>query len=77
MQSMFGNLSNPKPVHTTGGTGRGGAWRGGGAGRERAGRDADAQVRPEYDRLSLHTPQIIEENPTKRVFGSANNRIVI
>ena len=31
-------LSNPKPGHTTGGSGRGGARRGGGAGRGGAGR---------------------------------------
>ena len=39
------NLSNPKPGHTTGGSGRGGARRSGGACAE--GQDADGSVRPE------------------------------
>ena len=33
-------LPNPKPGHTTGRSGRGGAWRRGGAGRSWIGRDA-------------------------------------
>ena len=45
-------LSSPKPGHTTGGSGRGGARRDGGAGRERSGWDADESVRPEYNRPS-------------------------
>ena len=39
-------LSNPKPGHTTGGSGRGGAWRGSRASRGRARGDADMPVRP-------------------------------
>ena len=38
----IGNLSSPKPGHTTGGSGRVGARRDGGAGRGGAGWDADA-----------------------------------
>ena len=34
--SVVSHLSNPKPGHTTGGSGRG-AWRGGGAGSSRTG----------------------------------------
>ena len=50
--SSFPNLSNPKPGHSTGGSGRGGARRDGGAGRGRAGRDADGSVRLGYNRPS-------------------------
>ena len=47
------DLSNPKPGHTTGGSGRGGARRrGSGAGRGRVGRDADGSIRPGDDRPS-------------------------
>ena len=46
------NLTIPKPRHITGGLGPGGSLRGGGAGRGRAGRDADGFVRPEYGRPS-------------------------
>ena len=38
-------LLNPKPRHSTGGSGRGGARRGSGAGRSRAGRDAYGSAR--------------------------------
>ena len=44
--------SNPKPGHTTGGSGQGGARQGGGAGRGGAGRDAEGSVRPGDDRPS-------------------------
>ena len=39
------NLSNPKPGHTTGRWGRGGARRGGGAGQGWVGRDAVGSIR--------------------------------
>ena len=45
--TISANLSNPKPGHTMGGSGRGGTWRGGEAERGRAGRDADVSLRPE------------------------------
>ena len=41
------NLSNPKPEHTTGGSGRRGAQRGGGARRGWAEQDADGSGGPE------------------------------
>ena len=43
---MLDRLTNPKPGHTTGGSGRGGARRGSGAGQGGAGRDAIGSVRP-------------------------------
>ena len=46
------NLSSPKPEHTTGGSGRRGAWRGGGARRGRAEHDADGPGGPEANRPS-------------------------
>ena len=45
-------LSSPKPGHTTGGSGRGGARRDGGVGRRRARQDADGTVRPRDNRPS-------------------------
>ena len=42
-------LSNPKPGHTAGGAVRGGPKQGGGAGRDRAGPDADGSVRPGHN----------------------------
>ena len=46
------DLSNPKPEHTTGGSGRSGARRGGGARRGRAEQDADVSGGPEANRQS-------------------------
>ena len=46
------HLSRPKPGPTAGESGRGGARRGSGARRGRAGRDADGSVRTEYHRPS-------------------------
>ena len=54
------NLSNPKPGHTTGASGRGAQW-GGGAG---PGRDADRTVRP----------QDIEDTSLERLSRSTNKR---
>ena len=46
------NFSNPKPEHTTGGSGRRGARRGGEARRGRAEQDADGSSGLEANRLS-------------------------
>ena len=57
-------LSSPKPGHTTGGSGRRSARRGGGAGR-----DADGSVRPEDNRLSYlpdHRRRLSWTFPRKR-----------
>ena len=45
-------LSNPKPEHTTGGSGRRGSRRGGGARRGGAEQDADVSGGPEPNRQS-------------------------
>ena len=52
MHDVTCNQSNPKPGHTTGGSGQGGARQGGGAGRGGAGRVADGSVRPGNGRFS-------------------------
>ena len=49
---LFTHVSNPKPGHTTGRSGRGGARREGGAGRGWAGWDADGSVCPGDNRPS-------------------------
>ena len=66
------HLSSPKPGHTTGGSGQGGARREGGAGRDRAGRDADKSVR--QGSTVLHTPQGIEQTCPERLLRITNKR---
>ena len=66
----FLNLSNPKPRHTTGGSGRGGAQRGGGAVRGRVAQEADGTVRPEDKRPSC--PPGLPRNYIERHFGCKN-----
>ena len=59
------NLSDPKPEHTTGGSGRRGARRGGGARRGRAEQNADRSGGPEANRPS--------SPPGYRGFGNPSN----
>ena len=61
-ETVSWDLSNPKPGHTTDGTGQGGAWRDGGAGRGGAGWNADGPVRPGDDRPS-HPPDYCRKLP--------------
>ena len=65
-------LSDPKPGHTTGGSGLGITRRDGGAGRGRAGRDADGSVRPDPEITVALIPQTIEEYPPGLAPGSTN-----
>ena len=74
------DLSNPKPRQITGGSGRGDAWWGGGAGRALAGRDADGSVRRgDFSRAS-NTPVLNDssEARTKEILckpiGEQNQR---
>ena len=50
-------LWDPRPKHTTGGSGCGGARLGSGVGRERAGRDADVSVLPKKPSFFLFAKQ--------------------
>ena len=61
------NISNPKPRHTTGGSGWGGARRGSGAGRGGAGWGSrHGTVRPEYNRP--YCPQASKKTIFERRF---------
>ena len=66
--SLMGDLSNPKSVHTMGGSRWGGARRGGGAEQGGAGRDADECTQETTVPLAL---QGIEDNCPERFFGRA------
>ena len=67
------HLSNPKPGHTTGRSGRGGARRGGGAGRSWVGRDAVGSIRPGDNPPSC--PPANREHCPERLCGSTNSLI--
>ena len=66
-------LSNPKPGHTTGWSGRGGAQRGGGAERSWVGRDAVGSIRPGDNPPSC--PPAYREQCPERYFGHTNSLI--
>ena len=66
-------LSNPKPGHTTGWSGRGGARRGGGAERSWVGRDAVGSIRPGDNPPSC--PPAYREQCPERFFGHTNSLI--
>ena len=63
------DLSNPKPVHTTGGSSRGD---GGAARRDRAGWGADRTARPEDKRP--RTAQSLEDTSPERLPRSTNKQ---
>ena len=65
------NLTVPKPGHTTGGSGRRGARRGGGVERGWAGRDADGSAIAQETTVPLAL-QTIEDNCPERFFGNTN-----
>ena len=67
------HLSNPKPGHTTGLSGRGGARRGGGAGWGWVGRDAVGSTWPGDNPPSC--PPANREHCPERLFGSTNSLI--
>ena len=70
------DLSNPKPGHTTGRSGRGGAWRGGEGGRGWVGRDAVGSIRP-GDNTTLPLPlQRIEETVLEVSSEARNNKVL-
>ena len=64
-------LLNPKPGHTSGRSGRGGARPGSGAERGWVGRDAVGSIRP-GDNPPSCLPAIWEQCP-ERLFGSTNS----
>ena len=63
------DLSNPKPGLTTGGSGRGNARRGGGAGWCGEGQNADGTVRPQDNH-----PSCPPDDCPERLSGSTNKR---
>ena len=65
------NLSSPKPGHTTGGSGQGGAERDSGAGRGQRRRDADGLFRP-GDNRPYYPPD--DRNITPWVFSGSTNK---
>ena len=67
------SLSNPKPGHTTGRPGRGGARRGSRAERGRVERDAVGSIRP-GDNPPSCSPANREHCP-ERIFGSTNSLV--
>ena len=66
-------LSSPKPEYTTGGSGQGGARRGGGTERGRAGQDSYGSVRPGNNCLSC-SPELQEISCFECLFRRTNNR---
>ena len=58
MKTVYKNSSNPKPGHTTGGSGQGGARRGNRAARSWIGQDAVRSIRQE-DNIRLALQQIV------------------
>ena len=71
--TVLEDLSNPKPGHTTGGSGRGGARRSNGAARGWIGRDAVRSIRQEDNPRSC--PPANREHSLERLFGSTNSLI--
>ena len=70
MHLFFWYLSNPKPEHTTGGAGRRGAQRGGGA--RRAGQNRTPTCRVAHKPADSPARQSIVENYLERPFASTN-----
>ena len=67
------NLSNPKPGHAMGRSGRGGAQRGGRAGRDYVGRQAGSSIQPANNAPS--GPPANRENNSEPLFGSTNKLV--
>ena len=72
---QFPNLSNPKPGHATGRSGRGGARQGGWAGWGWVGEDAVGSIRPRDNPPSCLSAN--RENSPGRYFGMTNSLIRI
>ena len=62
------HLSSPKPGHTTGGSGRGGARRGYGAGQDRTGRRQDVSPRrqPSFEPSKASNTHVLNDSPEAR-----------